>query len=150
MIKISNNMQCIYDLDKLMQPFDFITNTADGIERVEIISITLESLAGDHLSIIVRSPNEEKSIFVKAQEALKTNDPLEDSFTVRQVVLLFSFFSSKNLSFREILLVTLTKPCKCTISNKTGYNLVNKYLQLWNLVKKTLIQSMFMPKIYLK
>lgn len=150
MIKISNNMPSIYDLDKLIQPFDFITDPADGIERVEIISIALESLAGNKDTTVGHPANETQSIFEVAQETLKTSDPLEDSFTLVRVILQFSFFPTQSKSSGEILLVNIALPNECIISNESARHLVNKYIERWELVKKTLIQSMLVPEIYLK
>lgn len=129
-----------YKIEKLMQPYKFVTEPEDSIESVKIMAITLQSLVDGNTIALECSPEENRSIHDVAHAWFKENNLLQDraSFMLVQVIIFIHLFSDRKNERQEVLSVRITPPNGCEINSKNMQErlIVENYIQLWGLIEE--------------
>lgn len=129
-----------YKIEKLMQPYEFVTDPEDGIESVKVMVITLLSLIDDNRITLECSPAENRSIHEVVHAWFKEKDLLQDSasFALKQVIIFIHLFSDRTNEREEILSLRITPPNGLEIMSKNiqERSIIEKYLQRWGLIEE--------------
>ena len=126
-----------FDLDILLQPFDFPTDVQDGIESVRVTELRLMPFdtAGERVTLVCarQSPH---TIWEMAERHFADRNPLIEGWLATQAKLSIAFHPREG-GRRRVLPLTVTMPHGCDLKDRTEEERIigEKYLRRWQLVK---------------
>jgi hypothetical protein len=127
-----------FNLDVLMQPYDFPTDVPDGIESVQVTELRLMPLdsAGERVTLECRreSPN---TVWSMADEHFGDNNPLENGWIATRAKLVIRFQPEAGSRRGKTLPLNVTMPHGCDLKDRTEKERLigEKYLSRWQLVQ---------------
>jgi hypothetical protein len=127
-----------YDLSMLLEPFDFPTDAASGIESVRVSMLRLKPLDTDHERLIIEcTRNSPRTVWEMAEERLGTNSPLRGGWVVTQARLSIRFNPGVGTARGKTLPVTISIPHGCDLKDRTQQERLigQEYLQRWGMVR---------------
>lgn len=131
--RYKNNNTYNFNLQKLIQPFDFSTDIADQIREVKLTKVKLRPINNSCDICFVLNENSKKDIFNITSELFDIYDPMQmGNFLLRQVCLSIEFYSKK------IVYVTIGYPSYVDMRHlsQNEQDLTIKYLKRWGLIRQ--------------
>jgi hypothetical protein len=126
-----------FDLARLLRPFDFPFDVADGIESVKVVSLRLQRVGAEERRLILECPRRAaNSIWDQAIEELKQGDLAAAGYVATQAKLSIRFLPGPDSPRGKTLPVTITVPNGCDLKSRTERERVigGKYLRRWGLM----------------
>ena len=126
-----------YDLSVLLQPHDFPTDSADGIETVEVKSLRLMPIdsVGERVTLeCLRKAD--RSIWDMARERFGGSDPLQGGWVATQAKLSIRFHPTAGSKRGRTLPLTITMPHGCNLKDQTEREQLigERYLRRWGIL----------------
>jgi hypothetical protein len=125
-----------FDLSRLLRPFDFAFDPADGIESVKVVSLRLQRVSTDARRMILECPRRAQgSIWDQARDELKQGDLKAAGYVITQAKLSIKFLPGRGSRRGKTLPVTITVPNGCDLRGRTECERLigGKYLKRWGL-----------------
>jgi hypothetical protein len=125
-----------FDLQMLLEPFEFPTDPEDGVEsvRVSLLRLMPMDTPGERITLecAKQSPN---TIWEMADQRFEDANPLREGWVITKAKLLISFHAGDG-GRRKVLPVTVTMPHGCDLKDRTESERIvgEKYLRRWRLV----------------
>lgn len=119
-----------YNLERLLEPFDFPTDPRDGIRQVKLLMIKLKPMNGQG-SLTFDVSDNKKSLYEVTRGWFDIN-PFNIGFTICQVKFTLIFYSNKSLC------LTLGYPSFCDMEHlsEEEREVTTKYLKKWQLIQE--------------
>jgi hypothetical protein len=127
------------DLTRVLRPFDFPFDAADGIESVKVVSLRLQRVGAEAKRMILECPRRAPgSIWDQAREELKQGDLKAAGYVVTQARLSIRFLPGPDSRRGKTLPVTITVPNGCDLKGRTERERLvgGKYLKHWGLMEE--------------
>lgn len=121
-----------YNLERLLEPFDFPTEPQDGIEEVKLLMIKLKPI-NDQCSLTFDVDDKNKKpIREIISRWFDVSNPFNAGFSIQQVKFTLTFYS------RKILYVTLGYPSFMDMRHlsEEEQEVTMKYLKKWQLIQE--------------
>jgi hypothetical protein len=128
-----------FDLARLLRPFDFPFDTADGIESVKVVSLRLQRGGTEARRMILECPRRAGgSIWDQAREELKHENLKAAGYLVTQAKLSIRFLPGPDSPRGKTLPVTITVPNGCDLKGRTERERLigGRYLKHWGLMEE--------------
>ena len=127
-----------YDISSLVAPRTFPTDPEDGIESVEVVSLTLKPMDGEGRITFDYLSKYSGSIYGRVNEWLQQNNPLKGGFYLTQAKIVVKFHPTEGERRGKSLPVKITMPNRCDLKSRTEKERLigEKYLARWKLVKE--------------
>jgi hypothetical protein len=128
-----------FALTRLLRPFNFPFDVADGIESVKLVSLRLQRLNAEARRVILECPRRAPgSIWNQAKEELKDGDLEAAGYVVTQAKLSIKFLPEPGTRRGKMLTVTISVPNGCDLKGRTERERLigGKYLQHWGLMEE--------------
>lgn len=124
-------------LDTLQKPLDFVTEPADGIERVEVSSLDFFSVGGAFARFEKRG--EDETIYQFLERRFGAMSPLRAGGWTIVAATIRILLAARDGKRRRTLTVTLRTPNTTTLPNKTeaDRHFVFGLLERWNLLARS-------------
>jgi hypothetical protein len=125
-----------FDLARLLQPFDFPSDPADGIESVELVLLRVQRPDSGGTRTTLETPRRAAgSTWDHAREELRHGDLAAADYVATQAKLSIRFLPGGSRRGKT-LSVTITVPNGCDLKGKTERERLigDKYLKRWGLV----------------
>jgi hypothetical protein len=128
-----------FDLARVLRPFDFPFDTADGIESVKVVLLRLQRVGAEARRMILECPRRAPgSIWDQAREELRQGDLKAAGYVVTQARLSIRFLPGPDSPRGKTLPVTITVPNGCDLKGRTERERLvgGKYLKHWGLMEE--------------
>lgn len=126
-----------YDLTVLLAPHSFLTDVADGIERVELRQLRLMPIdaVGERVTLECLS-NADRNIWTMAEARLGPGNPLAGGWVATQAKLSIKFHPKPGARRGRTLPLTITMPHGCNLKDQTEEEQLigEKYLRRWGIL----------------
>ena len=132
-----------YDLQRLMRPYHFPTDTEDGIESVNVEVIELVALNACHSLALVNPPDSKEPLHSIAKRQFGIHTPLDVGYYPSKATLCICFKPEGLSQEGKILPITITGPHRCDLEDKTEDERLigEKYFKRWNLLKEKDVET---------
>jgi hypothetical protein len=120
-----------YNLDKLLQPYDFPTDVEDDIAKVKIMQIRFKDQDDNSYNETGIDNKSQATVYEKLSSWFAENNPLKNNFYIYQVKLAIRFEPQENEKQGKLLIFTITSPNGCNLKSRTEKEqlIANKYLK---------------------
>ena len=128
-----------FDLARLLRPFDFPFDTADGIELVKVVSLRLQRVGAEARRMILEGPRSARARSGTRRERNSGRGDLKAAgYVVTQARLSIRFLPGPDSPRGKILPVTITVPNGCDLKGRTERERLvgGKYLKHWGLMEE--------------
>lgn len=125
-----------FDLSKLQdKTLEFVTEPADGIEKVTIrmLRLDLPGIGNRRITLEASPSNDEQPVYTLIEKALnKSNISLDKAVITRAKIQIK--FASRDGKRGKSLLFEISGPDRCTLKDDPLHQIAKKYIEKWGLV----------------
>ena len=127
-----------YELNQLLQEYDFPTDPDHGIQSVKITMMKLRCLESHNKVTLEVGAKEQRTIHEVSKSWFSSHDPMKSGFVVAQVKLTIKFAPDTESPRGKTIPVKISYPNNCDLKSRTEKERLigDKYLKEWGLLKE--------------
>ena len=128
-----------YDLERLIRPYHFPTDTEDDIESVTVMMVEMTALNGRYKLTFQALSHSDQTLYEDMETQFGIHSPLECGYYPSKATLCICFKPESMGQEGKTLPITITGPYRCDLENKTEKERLmgEKYLKRWQLIQET-------------
>jgi hypothetical protein len=126
-----------YDLSVLLAPLDFLVDSEDGIEGVEVRELYLMPINDSDFRVTLEKPaRADETIWTKAEVTFGDRTPLSEGYVVTRAEIAVKLARRPEGDRRRTLALTITWPHGCDLKDRTATEQMigEKYLRRWGIL----------------